>query len=253
MSIVSEIERIKTNISNAYEKANEKGAILPELQNSDNLSSTIDGIEQGIGDISNKLLISTENAILSSSEDGSMNGKTRAFVNRDARIRVDAKVLDGKIFNYMKNGRGEIVSYNFYETFCRSDDCIRAFYSDSEVESESLVFFEGSAYEVIREERTINFFVGCDILSLDNKKSWGLLLSTKRDILDEEMVVGGNASDRPFGELQTQRNARMLYWLRFSNDNNFINHVKVKARAYSIVERDGKEEIVYSRVVTVQL
>lgn len=44
MSIVSEINRIKTNISNAYTEAENKGATLPQNQNSDNLASTIQSI-----------------------------------------------------------------------------------------------------------------------------------------------------------------------------------------------------------------
>lgn len=45
MSIQNEIERIQINIANAYSKAKEKGAILPENLNSDNLSSTISSIQ----------------------------------------------------------------------------------------------------------------------------------------------------------------------------------------------------------------
>lgn len=41
MSIATEIERIKTNITNAYIKLSEKGATLPASQNSENLASTI--------------------------------------------------------------------------------------------------------------------------------------------------------------------------------------------------------------------
>jgi hypothetical protein len=44
MSIVSEIERIKTNIANAYAKCEEKGATLPELLNSENLAACIASI-----------------------------------------------------------------------------------------------------------------------------------------------------------------------------------------------------------------
>lgn len=44
MSIASEIQRINTNISNAYAAANQKGATIPANQNSANLSSTISSI-----------------------------------------------------------------------------------------------------------------------------------------------------------------------------------------------------------------
>lgn len=47
MSIASEIQRIKTNIANAYTTANGKGATLPVNQNSENLSNTIASIPSG--------------------------------------------------------------------------------------------------------------------------------------------------------------------------------------------------------------
>ena len=46
MSILSEIDRIKTNIAGSYLSASTKGAIIPENQNSDNLPSTIDTIPE---------------------------------------------------------------------------------------------------------------------------------------------------------------------------------------------------------------
>lgn len=49
MSIASEIQRIKTNIANAYTQANEKGATLPQQQNSDNLADTISSIQVSDG------------------------------------------------------------------------------------------------------------------------------------------------------------------------------------------------------------
>lgn len=44
MSIASEITRIKTNIENAYTKAEEKGATMPEVRNSNNLASCVESI-----------------------------------------------------------------------------------------------------------------------------------------------------------------------------------------------------------------
>ena len=49
MSIASEIQRINTNIANAYTQANAKGATLPQSQNSANLASTIESISSGGG------------------------------------------------------------------------------------------------------------------------------------------------------------------------------------------------------------
>lgn len=49
MSITSEINRIKTNIANTYIVASNKGATLPEVQNSANLASTIEEIPNSGG------------------------------------------------------------------------------------------------------------------------------------------------------------------------------------------------------------
>ena len=47
MTIASEIERIKTNIANAYTALGEKGASLPEVQNSTNLADTVATVVSG--------------------------------------------------------------------------------------------------------------------------------------------------------------------------------------------------------------
>ena len=44
MSIASEISRIKDNIASAYDVLREKGATMPEEENSDNLASTIESL-----------------------------------------------------------------------------------------------------------------------------------------------------------------------------------------------------------------
>lgn len=49
MSVSSEIERIKTNIANAYAELENKGATLPEVRNSDNLSAVIIEVPTGGG------------------------------------------------------------------------------------------------------------------------------------------------------------------------------------------------------------
>ena len=46
MSITAEITRIKSNIANAYTKAEQRGATLPTVQNSENLAETIRNIPQ---------------------------------------------------------------------------------------------------------------------------------------------------------------------------------------------------------------
>ena len=49
MSIASEITRIKNNIEDAYTECENKGATLPQDQNSDNLADTIASISGGGG------------------------------------------------------------------------------------------------------------------------------------------------------------------------------------------------------------
>lgn len=44
MTISSEIQRIKTNIENAYTVCNNKGATIPQEQNSNNLANCINSI-----------------------------------------------------------------------------------------------------------------------------------------------------------------------------------------------------------------
>ena len=49
MAVSDQIERIKTNIANAYTTAETMGATMPEVQNSENLSTTIGTIPSGGG------------------------------------------------------------------------------------------------------------------------------------------------------------------------------------------------------------
>ena len=56
MTIASEITRIKTNISNAYDALEEKGATIPTEKNSANLVSTIDTITVGSPDYLGRII-----------------------------------------------------------------------------------------------------------------------------------------------------------------------------------------------------
>lgn len=49
MTIASEIQRIQTNIANAYDAAEAKGATMPVTENSSNLATTIASISGGGG------------------------------------------------------------------------------------------------------------------------------------------------------------------------------------------------------------
>ena len=55
LSITSEIERIKTNIANAYTELENKGATIPTEKNSNNLASTITTVTGGGGSIGSEL------------------------------------------------------------------------------------------------------------------------------------------------------------------------------------------------------
>lgn len=54
MSITSQIIRIQTNIANAYDAAEAKGATLPAVENTENLASTIESITTGGGSSSSE-------------------------------------------------------------------------------------------------------------------------------------------------------------------------------------------------------
>ena len=60
MAVSDQIERIKTNIANAYATAETMGATMPETQNSENLSATIGSITGGASSTVSKGLIIDE-------------------------------------------------------------------------------------------------------------------------------------------------------------------------------------------------
>lgn len=49
MTIASEIQRIKTNIANAYDALENKGATMPATEDSANLASTVNTVPAGGG------------------------------------------------------------------------------------------------------------------------------------------------------------------------------------------------------------
>ena len=209
----------------------------------------LDGLE-------GKALVSTENATLSSRVDESINDKTRVLVKTGTSVWVNAKELEGKIFNYMKNQRDEIISYEKnYNTIAYTDERVIPVYSDNEVEKKSITCFQGNAYKVEKRSdgNTIYLYIACEILESDKKKNWGILLSNK-ELSDEEMIVGGNVTDYIIDIQQTTNNSSISYHLNFSKTSSmFLNHKRMKARAYSIIEKNGVEEIVYSKVITIQV
>lgn len=57
MSVSSEVTRIKTNISNAYTELKNKNATIPDVENSENLSSAIASIKTGGGTVEKGIII----------------------------------------------------------------------------------------------------------------------------------------------------------------------------------------------------
>lgn len=60
MSIASEVQRIKTNIQNAYNACESKGATLPSTQNSENLTTCINSISTGSSNSTNDVMLGRE-------------------------------------------------------------------------------------------------------------------------------------------------------------------------------------------------
>lgn len=206
-----------------------------------------------IGNIDEKVLICGENVILNSTTDNSINGKTRALVAKNnSSVEFNAIKIENKTFNYMLNSQGEIVSYRdnyMIPAYC--DETIKAIYSDGEIEKKSVINWLGKGYSISRNENTVYLYITCDILENHNKTKWGIIISTKNPA-DDEMVVGAA------GMLDTEINlgtTDKYYTVRFgfNHEASFTKHNTLKFRAYSIIEKDGVNETIYSKVITVQL
>ena len=108
MTIASEIRRIKTNISNAYAEAEEKGATLPVEKNSDNLASAISTIQGGGGD---KVLAQTTEASVTGAEGEKVflqpvakNLKPEAYPLVDYMVSGSYLVWEGGFKTYYDRG-----------------------------------------------------------------------------------------------------------------------------------------------------
>ena len=103
MAVSDQIERIKTNIANAYATAESMGATIPELQNSENLSTTIGTIPSGGGGINKyqtmwKNLV--ENNLINVEDDISTILGEYAFYKNQKLESIKLTAITGNIRTY---------------------------------------------------------------------------------------------------------------------------------------------------------
>lgn len=90
MTIASEIQRIQTNIANAYDALEAKGATMPATENTDNLVTTIDTISGGGGDI-----------IMATNNTGSaITTGDKVWINQQAAYDTNFTVVGNPTINY---------------------------------------------------------------------------------------------------------------------------------------------------------
>ena len=75
MSVATQIERIKTNIANAYTSAQAKGATIPQTQNSENLAACVQSIATGSGG-STQFGLTAEQMVGTADTDGNLTYPT---------------------------------------------------------------------------------------------------------------------------------------------------------------------------------
>ncbi len=201
-------------------------------------------------DISDKVLISMEHGMVSFSGADSINGGLRVLVKRGSIVECVAEKIDGLFFNYMRDDTGKIVSYREkYDFVCYGDIGIVAVYSNEEVEGKNLTFFIGSGYYVDYMNKKLYVVFGREILSDYRVVKHGLLYTSKL-LCDEEMVIGGEASDYITDKTT---NVGDYYAMLNVSDSQLKNHTQRTFRAYSVIEKDGIEEVVYSDVIRVRI
>ena len=97
MSVATQIERIKTNIANAYASAEAKGATIPDVKNSENLPATINSISSGS---SSSFLGISLNDALGIINGGSLVKPTTPFnINFDGVNSLGSRIFYYKFYN----------------------------------------------------------------------------------------------------------------------------------------------------------
>lgn len=103
MSVQSEIDRIKANIASSYAKASEKGAQMPDIQNSVNLPATIESIPtSSLPDNVRTITVTS-----SDPEMGTVSGG--GVASEGMTITLDALPTTGYSFLRWENGTEEII------------------------------------------------------------------------------------------------------------------------------------------------
>lgn len=175
MTIATEITRIKTNIENAYSKAQEKGATVPQIKNSENLATCIESITGGGGGsslpyayaVSNGVLTATTGDIASFKGVNSIgqSALNYAFYQRSNLTGElsfpDLVTVDMYGFNYAFNGCKGITSVNLPLLETAGDGAFtNAFYQCNKITSINM-----PALKTIKTS-TFNYaFNGCSSLT----------------------------------------------------------------------------------------
>lgn len=131
MTIASEITRIKDNIANTYIALGEKGATLPELQNSDNLANTVGSVSSGGG--SRNKLFNEVDRIINSIDISRITDDDWSSLT-DAGWIVVSSANKGLMFSNNKSGVwGFVFNEGAPNTIYVKADCVKA-PSDATVE-----------------------------------------------------------------------------------------------------------------------
>lgn len=103
MSIETELNKLQTNLSNAYTSCESKGATMPSSQNFDNLSTTIDSIETGGGGGGTKYGLSIDNIIGNVDANGVLQQPTENTDDIVFNGIVEIKAADTLAYKCYKN------------------------------------------------------------------------------------------------------------------------------------------------------
>ena len=191
-------------------------------------------------DLDERVLVSVDNAILSSSTDESVNGKKRALI-KEGWINVVAEEKEGKFFNYFIDEIGQIVSYDKnFRIYEMLDKKYFAMYSNEEVERKPIVTLNG--YTEDRKNLAFYFYASNYLPAGYTRKEWGFLLTSK---LSGNDIVYGSALALVLNNPSNLNVSNSNYRAGF-DEANFTMHMIGELRAYAKITKNGVDEIIYS-------